>query len=98
MYQDKTYNEAVSACSAMNMTLFVTNSTEDSNAISKFTDINWPYGKFWVNGKSGSNCSILSNDKRVNYTKTESPCTTKTYFHCEFESNLKLYFLDDKMF
>jgi hypothetical protein len=93
VYEDRTYDEAVSACSKLDMKLFVANSTEEKDSLGKFSDTQWPYGSFWVDGKAGTNCSVFSNDKKVNYTKTEMVCLTRSCFHCEYQSEIQKRFL-----
>jgi hypothetical protein len=48
------------------MKLYIANSTEEIDSMSKFSNIQWPFGNFWVNGKNGSNCAIFSNTGRLN--------------------------------
>jgi hypothetical protein len=86
MYQDKTYDAAVTTCTANGMKIFNADSVDTENAMVSFSNVQWPYGNFWVEGKSGTICSAFSNDKKLSYFKTQSTCTLNAYFHCEYQS------------
>jgi hypothetical protein len=87
IYQDINFSQANTSCSAIGMKLFVASSTEEINAITRHSNIQWPYGLFWVNGKNGTNCAVMSNDKSLTYSKREMSCSSNAYFHCEYQSN-----------
>jgi hypothetical protein len=86
VYQDLSYDNAKLACSTVGMKLFVANTTEEINAITRYTDIHFPYGLFWVEGKNGTNCAVMSNNGRIDYKKTQTTCTANAYFNCEYQS------------
>jgi hypothetical protein len=52
MYQDKTYDAAVTACTANNMDIFNADSVDTENAMVSYSNVQWPYGNFWVEGST----------------------------------------------
>jgi hypothetical protein len=88
IYLDISYDQAKSACTGIGMKLFVANSTEEINAITRYSNVQWPYGLFWVDGKDGNDCSVFSNDKSLSYMKKNATCTSSAYFHCEYLSKV----------
>jgi hypothetical protein len=91
VYQDVTYDIAAQLCIGNDMKLFEAKSEETMRAINKYSDVQWPYGSFWIDGPSTSGCSIVTNDNRVNYDESESACTKKNYFNCEYGSKFEIH-------
>jgi hypothetical protein len=86
IFQDKTYDDSVATCNANGMKILNTTTPEIENAMVAYSNIQWPYGLFWVEGKTGSNCNVFSNDKKLSYFKTTAACSSDAYFHCEYQS------------
>ena len=84
--QDTTYDNAATACANNGMTLLDLNSVELENYMFSYSNIQWPYGYFWYLGKTGTVCSLFSNDRSLFYFKTQLACTINAYFHCEYQS------------
>jgi hypothetical protein len=83
VHQDQTYDDAVKTCEASGMKIFDAKTAPEKAAINRYTDIQYPYGDFWVKGKSGADCSIVTSQSQIHYYLGKSLCTTKTHFHCE---------------
>jgi hypothetical protein len=96
VYQDKTYNDAAKFCAANNMTLYVAGSIDEKNALLEYSNIQWPFGTFWIEGNVTNyvNCSVVTNDIRILYDKAENPCIKLNYFNCEYGSELVFENLD----
>lgn len=96
VYKDQTYDEAVKTCAASGMKMYNADQTEAENALLTFSDLQWPLGTFWVEGKSGSNCSAVSNTNIVYFAKTSLACPSnaKNYFHCEYQCKLHFLHMD----
>lgn len=92
VYQDVIYDQAVSICESNGMKIYNADTVNHEKALVSYSDVQWPFGSFWAQGKSGVNCTSFSNIKRLSYFKTESPCTTLAYFHCEYESKIQFFF------
>jgi hypothetical protein len=92
VYQDQTYDDAVKMCADNGMKIYNAASAASANAVIGYSDIQWPFGTFWIDGKSGSNCAVVTNDKRINFATANISCVApnlltpppKNYFHCEF--------------
>ena len=97
VYQDVTYDQAVDICESNGMRIYNADAVNHGKALVSYSDVNWPFGSFWAKGKSGVNCILFSNDKRLSFFKTESLCTTKTYFHCEYESKIQFQLAGKKL-
>ena len=96
VYEDKTYDEASLFCKSNGLKLYVASTTDEKAAINSFCDVQYPFGAFWVSGKSSSGCTVVSNNEKINYALTKSSCASKAYFHCEYQSEffltLSIYF------
>jgi hypothetical protein len=76
------------------MKLYNADSVDSGNAVFAYTDMEYPYGTFWVEGKSGSNCAVVTNTGTALFAKTFVSCVAanifvpppKNYFHCEYMS------------
>ena len=90
------YDTAVTTCGANGMNLLNVNSVELEDYMLSYSNIQWPYGNFWHLGKNGTVCSTFSNEKKLFYFKTQLTCTNLAYFHCEYQSKLKLFYLTEK--
>jgi hypothetical protein len=88
IYQEKNYDNAVATCADNGMKIYNAASTTDANAMLSYSDINWPYGSFWTEGKFGLNCTAVTNDNKLNFYMTRITCSTPTYFHCEYTCKL----------
>jgi hypothetical protein len=92
VYQDQSYDDAVKTCAANGMKIYNADAAGSSSSLISYSNLQWPFGTFWVDGKSGSNCSAVTNDKRLSFAKTDISCVApnlftpppKNYFHCEF--------------
>jgi hypothetical protein len=85
VYQDKSYNDAAKFCAANNMTLYNADSAEEKKALVDYTNVQWPFGTFWVEGNH-TNCSVVTNDNRINFEMAEDKCKDLNYFDCEYGS------------
>ena len=90
VHEDKTYDEAALFCKSNGLKLFVGSNAEEKTALTSYSDVQYPFGAFWVSGKSATGCSVVTNTKKVNYASDQIACATKTYFHCEYQSELVL--------
>lgn len=70
-------------CEASGMKIFDANTASEKTAVNRYTDIQYPYGDFWVKGKTGADCSAVTSLNQIHYYIGTNPCTTKTHFHCE---------------
>jgi hypothetical protein len=88
VYQDMTYDNAVASCTSNGMKILNSNSADVENFMISYSNVQWPYGSFWTEGKNGTGCLSFSNDKRLTYYKTMATCTNSAYFHCEYQGKL----------
>jgi hypothetical protein len=86
IYQDRNYDDAVTTCANLGMKILNTNTSNLESSMVSYLNMQFPYGSFWVEGKSGSNCATFSNDKRLSYVKTTASCSNNAYFFCEYQS------------
>lgn len=94
IYQDKTYDQAVAFCSANGMKIFNADVAEVESALTSFSNMQWPVGTFYVEGKSGTSCNVLSDAGRVTFAKSTVLCTVANHFHCEYNSE---FFLESNL-
>ena len=72
-------------CSANGMKIFDAGSNNSLSAVLAYSNSQWPFGTFWVEGKNGTVCSAISDVTQPNFLKTNSVlCTAKNYFNCEY--------------
>jgi hypothetical protein len=88
VYQDKIYDDAVSTCTNNGMKIFNANAAVNDNALSSYSNIQWPYGTFWVEGKFGSLfslvCAASTDSGRTTFARSNISCVGINHFHCEF--------------
>jgi hypothetical protein len=66
------------------MKIFNADSDDVANALISHSNVQWPFGTFWVEGKTGSNCAAISDDKQTLFSKTNVGCYSLNHFHCEY--------------
>lgn len=71
------------------MKLFNADSAQDKASVVSYSDSEWPFGTFWVEGKSAAGCAAISDANRVTFAKTDVACSAKNYFNCEFQCKLQ---------
>jgi hypothetical protein len=59
------------------------------NLNSHYTDVQFPFGPFWIDGQTDKTCTALTNDKSINYEETQQDCYKLAYFHCEYVSEYR---------
>jgi hypothetical protein len=84
IFQEKNYDESVLICANNGMKIFNANDTVVDNALTSFSNLQWPYGTFWIEGKYGSVCAASSDTGRITFERTNLTCSNGNYFHCEF--------------
>lgn len=78
------YDTAAATCIANGMAIFDADSVQTENMLSSYANVQWPYGTFWVYGKSGTLCSALSDAGQTDFAKKNLTCSTAYHFICAF--------------
>lgn len=83
---DTSYDVSVARCNTYGMKSLRARTDEEKNAILRYSDVKFPYGSFWIEGKSGTMCNVLTNNERPSYEEVQVLCTsfTLTYHYCEY--------------
>ena len=76
------------------MTLFIANSAQEKTAIVGYSNTQWRYGTFWVEGITPPSCGTVSFVGNVFVQATDN-CTNVNYFHCEYSSESTFSTLKD---
>lgn len=69
------------------MNIFNADQAETEKALLAFSEIQWPLGTFWVEGKSSKNCTAISNANLIYFVKAsiDCPSNVRNYFNCEYK-------------
>lgn len=84
VFIDFYYDTSVISCRDFGMKLFTARSDEEKNAINRYSDYTWPFGSFWIEGKSNTMCGVTTNKDRLNFETTEMGCYNVSYYYCEY--------------
>lgn len=68
------------------MKMFNANTVESLKASLAFANIQWPFGTFFIEGKSGTACTVLTDSGLISFVKRTAACSSLNHFNCEYKS------------